>query len=186
MQSYQLIQIKPLQKLSQHPNPSMGFPAILSLQDGREPPFVDDNHKYIAIIAKPSYNGSLYRLQENLTTESLDWEIAPLTPEEIRNEQIASFSSVEAWRMRTIAKVVPYPYVSGLLVTGDMTSLHDAAVASIAGISDPFQKAAAEEIYLGGMEIRRTSPTLNALASGLGLAEADLDNLFVQAKSFDI
>ena len=49
----------------------------------------------------------------------------------------------------------------------------------IAAIQDPTQRAAAEIEWADRLNFERHNPTLLALAAGLGLDEAELDELFV-------
>lgn len=80
-------------------------------------------------------------------------------------------ASVPAWRIRAVAKVTP----------AGAGSLHEAIVAAIGALEDPLQQAVAEEIYLGGNVLERGSELLALLAGGLGLEDAEVDALFIQA-----
>jgi len=79
--------------------------------------------------------------------------------------------SVAMWRARTIMKVTP---------RGDGT-LFDAVQAAIAALTDPLQKASAEEALERGDVFDRDGVFVPMLAYGLGITEKQLDELMEQA-----
>ena len=106
-----------------------------------------------------------------LTVESYDWvQIDKGVP-------TLYYTTVEAWRIRAIAKVTAYSG-GGMLI--------DAIIAAVDAIVDPLEKATAEEVFFGGNTLDRNSALLNSMATGLGLTNAELDDLFVQATEITV
>lgn len=111
--------------------------------------------------------------------KSVDGEKIPLTDEDrayleqIRNlpEVPLVVHSVAMWRARTIMKVTPWG--SG--------TLFQAVQAAIAGLTDPLQKAAAEEALERGDVFDRDGVFVPMLASGIGLTEGQLDEFMTLA-----
>lgn len=81
--------------------------------------------------------------------------------------------SVAMWRARTIMKVTPW---SG-------GSLFGAVTAAISAISDPLQKAAAEEALERGDVFDRDGVFVPLLAQIVGVNEEQLDTLMAQASA---
>lgn len=79
--------------------------------------------------------------------------------------------SVAMWRARTIMKVTPWK--GG--------TLFQAVQAAIAGLTDPLQKASAEEALERGDVFDRDGVFVPMLAGGLGLSDEQLDELMEQA-----
>ena len=81
-----------------------------------------------------------------------------------------------AWRIRAIAKANPFG--AGTLL--------DAATAAIDAIADPLEKIVAEEVFFGGNTLERDSALLAGMATGLGLTDAQLNDLFQQAAAIEV
>ena len=64
--------------------------------------------------------------------------------------------------------------------------LWPAVLAAVAAIEDATQRALAEVALHDTTTWERTSPTLNALAYGLGLTDAQLDALFIAASEVSL
>lgn len=79
--------------------------------------------------------------------------------------------SVAMWRARTIMKVTPW---------GDGT-LFDAVQASIEGLGDLTQKAAAEEVLERGDVFDRDGVLVPMLTQAVGISEDQIDDLMMQA-----
>ncbi|NBJ13357.1 hypothetical protein [Microvirga arsenatis] len=84
---------------------------------------------------------------------------------------IPKIRSLAMWRARTIMKVTPW---------GEGT-LFQAVQAAIAALSDPLQKASAEEALERGDVFDRDGVFVPMLAQGLGITEKQLDELMEQA-----
>jgi hypothetical protein len=82
---------------------------------------------------------------------------------------------VAAWRLHAIAALTPH---------GDIT-LATAIDAAIGALTEP-SRTVADASWHRGTVVRRDSPTVLSLASGLGLEPADLDNLFRQAAAIQV
>lgn len=83
-----------------------------------------------------------------------------------------------------VAPVVVVPQVvtrrqarQALLLAGRLQDVQPA----IDAIADPVQRGMVQIEWDDSQEFHRTRPTLIALASAIGMTEADLDNLFTQA-----
>lgn len=111
----------------------------------------------------------------------------PADAVEITQAQYDALLSSDAWRYMDgdLVKVEPEPETAPIpqsisrfqaraaLLAADLLSDVEAAVAA----ADPFAQLAWAE----AQEWRRDSPTLLALAHGIGLTDAEIDDLFVQA-----
>ncbi|HZH10530.1 MAG TPA: hypothetical protein VEZ24_09175 [Microvirga sp.] len=82
-----------------------------------------------------------------------------------------SHRSVAMWRARTIMKVTPW---------GGGT-LFDAVQQAIAGLTDPLQKAAAEEALERGDVFDRDGMFVPMFSKALGISDEQLDTLMRQA-----
>ena len=104
----------------------------------------------------------------------IDGESIPLTPEELATyemlERAALAPSVPASVSRAQGK-------TALINAG----LWSAVLAAVAAIEDATQKQLAEVALHDAGTWERSSPTLNALAYGLGMDDAQLDALFTSA-----
>lgn len=144
-----------------------GFPLAYLLPAGADAPIPPQGFAYVPELdfpdADPSEGMEWTRL---LTTTEYGWQETAIPEDTSHHEQ-------PAWRIRVVAKVTPH---------GGGT-LMEACLASIDAIVDPAEKAAAEECFLGGNTLRIDSDLLVSMAAGLGLSDADLDNLFQQAAS---
>jgi len=84
---------------------------------------------------------------------------------------IPKIRSIAMWRARTIMKVTPW---------GEGT-LFDAVQSAIAAITDPLQKASAEEALERGDVFDRDGMFVPMLAGALGISNEQLDDLMEQA-----
>ena len=67
--------------------------------------------------------------------------------------------------------------MAGLKAQGRLQDVQPA----INAIADPVQRGMVQIEWDDSQEFQRTRPTLIALATAIGMTEADLDNLFTQA-----
>lgn len=93
----------------------------------------------------------------------LDRPTTPLSPSVPR--------SIAMWRARTIMKVTPW---------GEGT-LFEAVQAAIAGLTDPLQKASAEEALERGDLFDRDGVFVPLLAQAVGITDELLDEMMEQA-----
>jgi hypothetical protein len=91
------------------------------------------------------------------------------------------------WQERWTLVDVPPPPVPGRVTMRQARlallgiGLLDAVEPALAAIADPVERRAAEITWEYSIEVQRSNPLISALAAGLGLTEADLDNLFRSA-----
>lgn len=149
-----------------------GFPKVYWLPDGGAAPVPPSGYAYVAVldypVASPSEGNTWVR---QLTATEYGWVEAAAPP-----EPDPEWYEVPAWRIRAIADVTPHG--GGTLI--------DSVNAAIAGITDPLEKAVAQEVFFGGNTLRRDSVLLTTLAAGIGLTDAELDSLFQQAAAIEV
>jgi len=104
------------------------------------------------------------------TPELWDWLHAQCQPADYV-APVAAPRSVAMWRARTIMKITPW---------GDGT-LFDAVQQAIAGLTNPLQKASAEEALERGDIFDRDGMFVPVLAKIVGISEEQLDALMRQA-----
>ena len=177
MKTYRLITIEPLALSNKNVN---GFPRVYNLQEGYSLPiplgggvsFGAEDYAYVEELSYPEEapaEGFIW--SRELTTEAYGWTqtAAPPAPN-------PEWYIQPAWRIRAVSKATPF---------GGGTVL-DAVTAAIAGITDPLQKIVAEEVFFGGNILERDSALLVGMAAGLGLTDAQLDDLFQQADAIEV
>jgi len=59
--------------------------------------------------------------------------------------------------------------------------LYQAALDALEGIVDPTEKAIAQNYWSESQEFQRANPVLTQMATAIGMTDADLDDLFLQA-----
>lgn len=99
----------------------------------------------------------------------LDGSFAP--PEQPVPDPVPPLRSVAMWRARTIMKVTPW---------GDGT-LFQAVQSAIAGLTDPLQKASAEEALERGDIFDRDGVFVPMLMQLVGVTEEQMDDFMEQA-----
>ena len=163
------------------------MPATMQVKDGYPAPSPSNNWKdywpapedwpvdikqpplyaYVEELAYPSLSadeGNMWTRELTLSAYGWTQTAAPPEPE-------PEWYEVPAWRIRAIADVTPHG--AGLLI--------DSITAAIDAIADPLEKAVAKEVFFGGNTLRRDSVLLTSMATGLGLTDVELDDLFQQA-----
>lgn len=167
--TYRLITTDPLELLSSSLN---GKPSILKREDGVDLPALPEGYAYVQDLAAPEEDPEEgFRWVRELTIEQYGWR-------QVENTIRPRWYTQPAWRLRTIAKVTPYGD------SGD--TLMDAINAAIPGITDPLERAAAEEVFFGGNTLERDSILLTTMAVNLGLTSAQLDDLFISANEIEV
>lgn len=94
---------------------------------------------------------------KTLLVEEAEEPLPPLVPQVL-----------PAWKVKAVAEI------NGLSPT---------IMAALAAIPDPVARAKASLAWTDGNEVRRTDPTLNAMAAQLGLAAAVVDQMFIDAQN---
>lgn len=166
MTIYKLITTTPLALARSAVN---GFPTSYKLPDGGSLPVPPDGYAYVPQLdypTDPASDGNTWARE--LTATEYGWqEVTAPEPE---------WYEIPAWRIRAIADVTPHG--GGLLI--------DSVSAAIDAIVDPLEKSVAKEVFFGGNTLRRDSTLLVTMAAGLGLSDAELDDLFQQAFSIEV
>lgn len=91
---YQLIQLTPLQRLSKFPDDAMGFPAVLTIPDDREPPTLPDGFRYVPIEDQPTYDSATQTISRTLSPERDGWVVIAI-PDEVLQKR-ATIESAKA------------------------------------------------------------------------------------------
>lgn len=160
---YRLIQLDPLALYNKSIN---GLPPTL-VRDVAAPT-TPAGYAYVEELTYPEEAPAEgFMWERELTAEEYGWAQAAISDDGLYSE----WYEVAAWRVRAIADVTPYG--DGLLI--------DAITAAINSIVDPLEKAIAQEVFFGGNTLHRTSALLVTMATGLGLSDNQLDDLFQQA-----
>ena len=159
---YRLIKKSPLELYNRNLG---GFPWTLTRNTS--PPETLDGFKYVEELPYPGNNllaeGKVW--VRELTEDAYIWVQADEPTLDVDNR------TVEAWRIRAIAKTTPF--LDEMLI--------DKINKEISLIQDPLNKAVAEEVFFGGNTIDRESTLLNTMANSIGLTSSQIDDLFIQA-----
>ena len=148
------------------------YPKVYMLKDGYTAPVPPDGYTYVEEMPFPTEEpsqGNVWTRQLSLSEYGWVETAAPPEPD-------PEWYEVPAWRVRAIADVTPHG--GGLLI--------DSISAAIDAIVDPLEKAVSKEVFFGGNTLRRDSVLLTTMASGLGLTDTELDDLFQQAFAIDV
>ena len=167
MKTYRLITINPLALFYKNLG---GLPSTLITNT---PPPVPGGYAYVEEIPYPEevpVEGFIWA--HELTTEAYGWKQVEAPPAPNPEWYVQP-----AWRIRAISKVTPYG--GGTLMDGINTIVESLS-------SDPVQKAVAEEVFYGGNTLERDSSLLVNMAAALGLDDAQLDDIFLQADAIEV
>jgi len=149
--------------------PVGGLP--LSITRDTPPPVTPSGYAYVEDEAQPTDELGVGMMWSRLLTDTrYGWVQVETVDAE------AEWLELPAWRIRAVAKLTPF---------GDGT-LMDGVDAAIAGITDPQEKAIAEEVFYHGNTLRRDSTLLVTMAAGLGVSDEDLDTLFETAFAIEV
>ena len=167
MKTFKLIKLNPLSLYTKNLG---GLPYILKSSN---PPPTPENYAYVEELSFPAdapAEGFVWTRE--LTIEAYGWKQVEAPPAPNPEWYVQP-----AWRIRAISKVTPYG--GGTLMDGINTIVESLS-------SDPVQKAVAEEAFYGGNTLERDSNLLVSMATGLGLDDTELDNIFQQAASIEV
>lgn len=116
-----------------------------------------------------TYVASINGLPYHVTPETPYWDVA----QEIGKDAPFEPTFIPEPKPATIPKTISRFQARAALLSAGILSDVEAAVAA----AEPFSQLAWAE----AQEWRRDSPTLLALAHGIGLTDAEIDDLFIQA-----
>lgn len=168
MKTYQLIKLSPL---SLQYKSLGGLPFSLTRES--DPPVTPEGYAYVENLPIPEEapaEGFIWTRE--LTAEAYGWKQVEAPPAPNPEWYVQP-----AWRIRAISKVTPYG--GGTLMDGINTIVESLS-------SDPVQKAVAEEVFYGGNTLERDSSLLVNMAAALGLDDAQLDDIFLQADAIEV
>ena len=177
MKTYRLITLDPPKLAARS---VAGKPASINVADGYDvptPPYTGHHpnriqYAYVEELPFPEEDPAEgFIWTRELTTEAYGWKQVEAPPAPNPEWYVQP-----AWRVRAVAKATPL---------GAGTVL-DAVTVAIAGITDPLQQIVAEEVFFGGNILERDSTLLVGMATGLGLTDEQLDDLFKQAHAIEV
>ena len=106
------------------------------------------------------------RMRWNAETSTMDIETIPIPVPR----------AITAWQAAAALKLTPF---------GDST-LYDATIAALAGMPEGVEKIVAQTAFEKDARFVRTSPTIAAIASALGLTSSQIDALFILGGSLEV